>query len=108
MNTPSAPAIRDNPERHRLEADLGDGTLALAAYSLRPGQIVFTHTEVPPEHEGRGIGSALVRFSLDAMRERGLKVVPACAFYADYMKRHTEVQDLLEPSTGASSAWIEP
>ena len=64
--------IRDNPEKHRFEADIGDGSLAIAEYTLPAGKIMFTHTEVPPEHEGRGIGSALIRFALDSARERGL------------------------------------
>ena len=91
------PSIRDNPERHRFEADLGDGSLAIADYILRPGKILFTHTEVPPEHEGKGIGSALIRHALDAARDRGLQVVPICPFFAAYMQKHEEVQDLLDP-----------
>ena len=90
--------IRDNPQQGQFEADLGCGALAIAAYSLHDGTIAFTHTEVPPEHEGKGVGSALIRFSLDAVRARGLKVVPACAFYAAYFKRHPDVQDLLDPA----------
>ena len=95
---PSDLLIRDNPEKHRFQADLGDGSLAIAAYHLSADTIAFTHTEVPPDHEGHGVGSALIRFSLDAARNRGLQVIPACAFYAAYMKRHSEVQDLIEPS----------
>jgi predicted GNAT family acetyltransferase len=95
----SSPAltIRDNPERHRFEADLGDGSLAIADYVLRPGKILFPHTEVPPEHEGQGIGSALIRFALDEARRRGLQVVPICSFFSAYMQKHAEVQDLLDP-----------
>ena len=91
------PIIRDNPERHRFEADLGDGSIAIADYVLRPGKILFTHTEVPPEHEGKGIGSALIRYALDAAREKGLQVVPICPFFAAYMQKHAEAQDLLDP-----------
>jgi predicted GNAT family acetyltransferase len=91
------PIVRDNPERHRFEADLGDGSFAIADYVLRPGKILFTHTEVPPEHEGKGIGSALIRSALDAARERGLQVVPICPFFAAYMQKHAEMQDLLDP-----------
>src|SRR5690242_17972525 len=91
------PILRDNPGRHRFEADLGDGSFAIADYVLRPGKILFTHTEVPPEHEGKGIGSALIRYALDAARERGLQVVPICPFFAAYMQKHAEVQDLLDP-----------
>lgn len=94
----SNPAIRDNRERNRFEADLGDGSLAIADYRLRPGAIIFTHTEVPPAHEGRGIGSALIRFALTSARDRGLRVVPICPFFAAYMKKHAEVQDLLDPA----------
>lgn len=97
---PDAPppyAIRDNVEKHRFEADLGDGSFAIAEYNLLHGKIVFTHTEVPPEHEGQGIGSALIRFALASARERGLKVIPICPFFAAYIKKHAEEQDLLDP-----------
>lgn len=90
--------IRDSPKQQRFEIDLGDGSIALAEYRLRPGVILFTHTEVPPAHEGQGIGSALIRFGLRWARQRGLKVVPICPFFADYIKRHAEEQDLLAPS----------
>ena len=87
--------VRDNAERHRFEVDLGDAT-AVAVYTLMTGKIMFTHTEVPPAHEGKGVGSALIRAGLAAARERGLKVIPTCPFFAAYMKKHEEVQDLLD------------
>jgi predicted GNAT family acetyltransferase len=90
--------IRDNPERHRFEAKLGDGSLGIAEYTLPAGKIMFTHTEVPPEHEGHGVGSALIRFALASARERGLKVIPICPFFAAYIKKHAEEQDLLDPA----------
>ena len=90
--------VRDNPERRRFEIDLGDGTFAIAEYTLRPGKIMFTHTEVPEAHEGKGIGTTLIRFALHAARERGLKVIPICPFFAAYMQKHAEVQDLLDPT----------
>ena len=90
--------VRDNPDRHRFEIDLGDGSLAIAEYTLTPGKIMFTHTEVPKGHEGKGIGSALIRFALDAARERGLEVIPICPFFTAYMQKHAAVQDLLDPA----------
>ena len=53
------------------------------------------HTEVPPALEGRGIGSALVRGMLEAIRARGLKVVVKCPFVATYMGKHPEFNDLI-------------
>ena len=89
--------IRDDPEKQRFEALLADGAVAVAEYRLCPGKIIFTHTEVPPEHEGEGIASALIRFALDSARARELEVVPLCPFVAAYMKKHAEVRDLLAP-----------
>jgi uncharacterized protein len=98
---PDAPpsfAIRDNIEKHQFEVDLGDGSFAFAEYALPQGKVVFTHTEVPKAHEGQGIGSALIRFALQAARERGLQVIPICPFFAAYIKKHPEEQDLLDPA----------
>jgi predicted GNAT family acetyltransferase len=90
--------IRDNPDKHRFEIDLCDGSFAIAEYRLHPDHITFTHTEVPPAHEGQGLGTKLVRFGLRWARERGLKVIPVCPFFAAYIKKHAEEQDLLDPA----------
>ena len=97
MANPDYP-IRDNLEQHRFEADLGDGSIAIAEYNLLERKIVFTHTEVPTAHEGKGIGSALIRFALRSARERALQVIPICPFFAAYIKKHAEEQDLLDPA----------
>ena len=93
--------LRDNPDRQRFEVDLGDGSCAIAEYELFPDRIVFTHTEVPPQHGGKGVGSELIRFALGAARERGLKVVPVCPFFAAYIRKHVEERDLLTDSCRA-------
>ena len=98
MTDPSPYTVRDNPEQHRFEIDLGDGSLAIADYTLPEGKIMFTHTEVPPAHEGKGLGTMLIKFALAAARERGLQVIPICPFFAAYMQKHAEVQDLLDPA----------
>jgi predicted GNAT family acetyltransferase len=89
-------AVRDAPERKRFEIDLGHCSFAIAEYRLAPGSITFTHTKVPDGHEGEGLGTALIRAGLSAARERGLKVVPICPFFAAYIRKHPEEQDLLE------------
>lgn len=96
MTDAPEPEIRDNAERKRFEIDLGGGTFAFAQYNLIPGKIMFTHTEVPEAHGGKGLGTALIRAGLAAAREHGLKVIPICPFFAAYMQRHEEVQDLLD------------
>ena len=96
--TDADPAVRDNPQRHRFEIDLGDGECAIAVYDLPPGAIRFTHTKVPERHEGRGLGTALIRAGLDAARERGLSVIPICPFFRAYIRKHPETQDLVAPA----------
>ena len=90
--------VRDNPDRRRFEIDLGGGSHAFAEYTLPAGKIMFTHTEVPPEHEGKGIGTKLILAGLEAARERGLKVIPICPFFARYIREHPEAQGLLDPA----------
>ena len=38
----------------------------------------------------------MIRAALVAARERSLKVIPICPFFAAYMQRHVEEQDLLD------------
>jgi len=90
--------IRDNRAASRFEIDLGDGSFAIAEYRLHPDHITFTHTQVPPSHGGQGIGTRLIRYALASARERGLKVIPVCPFFARYIREHEEEQDLVDPS----------
>jgi uncharacterized protein len=87
-------SVSNNEARHQYELRVGDA-LALAAYKLDGGVIRFTHTEVPEELEGQGIGKRLVAGALDDVRRRGLKVVPLCAFVRHYIDTHPDTQDLL-------------
>jgi predicted GNAT family acetyltransferase len=86
--------IRDNAAQHRFELD-ADGHTAIAYYTLSPGTITFTHTDVPSQLGGRGIGSKLVRGALQAARAQGLKVVAKCPFVSAYIAKHAEFADLV-------------
>lgn len=86
--------VRDNQAESRYELE-ADGQLAVAAYRMEGDAVAFIHTEVPPELEGRGMGSRLVAGALDDVRARGLKFVPLCDFVAAYAERHPEVRDLI-------------
>ncbi|WP_300973445.1 GNAT family N-acetyltransferase [Sphingomonas sp. LHG3406-1] len=86
-----------NEEKQRFEIALDDGSVAFADYRLLRGKIMFPHTVVPPAHEGQGLASKIARVSLDWAREQKLQVIPQCTFYMNYMKRHAETHDLLDP-----------
>jgi len=88
-------AVRNNTAANRFEIE-ANGELAVSSYIIRGNTIYFTHTEVPPSMEGKGIGNTLARASLDYAREHKLRVVPRCPFIAAFIKRHQEYQDLVD------------
>lgn len=88
-------SVVDRPERHLFEI-LADGEPAgFAAYAVRGEAITFSHTEVDPRFEGKGLGSVLVRHALDAARDRGLAVLPSCPFVREYIARHPDYLPLV-------------
>ena len=86
--------ITNNDKQSRYETTV-DGKTAFSAYRRDGDKITFTHTEVPPELEGRGIASAIVKHALDDARAKNLGVVAACAYVASYVRKHEEYRDLL-------------
>ena len=96
MNTAPALDIRDNAAAGRFEVEI-DGHVAFAEYRLLETGVLFPHTEVPAALEGRGVGSALVRYAMAYAREKGVKVIPVCTFFAGYIARHSEFHDLVHP-----------
>lgn len=88
-------SIRHEPDSSRFVADVEGGEAALE-YMRDGRRVVFTHTGVPPESEGQGIGTSLARAGLEWARDEQLRVVPACPFVAAFVKRHhREYADLL-------------
>jgi len=54
-----------------------------------------THTGVPSEMEGKGVGSALFDYMVDDARANGYKVLPVCPFIVAKFKRKSETQDVM-------------
>jgi predicted GNAT family acetyltransferase len=75
----------------RFAAEL-DGETAVAEYQRAGREVRFTHTEVPPLFEGRGVGSRLAKTALDWAVGEQLAIVPQCRFIAAYVQRHPEYQ----------------
>lgn len=95
MGETTAVEISDHAEADRYEARI-DGQFAGFAQYIRTRELIaFVHTVVEPAYEGRGVGSALVRSSLDAARAEGTAVLAVCPFYAGWIARHADYQDLL-------------
>ncbi|HBY69696.1 MAG TPA: N-acetyltransferase [Flavobacteriaceae bacterium] len=86
--------ILDNKEEKRFEAHI-EGETAFVEYERGINKIIITHTEVPKELEGKGVGSTLVKQVLKKIEEKELKVEPKCSFVAGYIERHSEFKNLL-------------
>lgn len=87
--------VRINSDLNRFELKI-DGHVAYSEYHRCNGVLTITHTKVPKELEGRGIGSRLVRGELIFAREQGLKVIPNCPFVKTYIEKHPEFSHLLK------------
>jgi predicted GNAT family acetyltransferase len=86
-------AVRDNKTRSRFELDV-EGAIAFANYRRTASAVIITHTETPPALRGRGIASELVEGVLELIRADGQKVVAACGFVADYLRKHPKYAEL--------------
>jgi predicted GNAT family acetyltransferase len=87
--------VVDVRDRRRYEITADGETAGFAEYILTDDLITFTHTEIDPAFEGRGLGGALVREALDDVRSRGLKVLPLCPFVKGWIQRHRDYADLV-------------
>ncbi|NYH50647.1 MULTISPECIES: GNAT family N-acetyltransferase [Nocardiopsis] len=87
--------VVDARDRRRYEIRDEGEVAGFADYIVTGELITFTHTEIDPAHEGRGLGGTLVRGALDDARSRGLAVLPLCPFVKGWIQRHPDYSDLV-------------
>ncbi|HVF74065.1 MAG TPA: GNAT family N-acetyltransferase [Acidimicrobiales bacterium] len=88
-------AVRNNVERSRYELYVDDDLVGIADYRIDGDLVVFPHTEVRHDMQGRGFGAQLVQAALDDVRTEGRRVVPRCWYVAEFVENHPEYTDLL-------------
>lgn len=80
--------VTRNDEASRYDITV-DGVLAgFAEFDLRPGAIRFTHTEIDPAFQGRGLASILAKGALTDAAASGQTIVPLCPYIAKYLTTH--------------------
>ena len=89
-----SPHVVHDPDRKRfvVATDAGEAVLD---YTKTGSVYVFTHTQVPEEAEGQGVGTRLVEAAVDHVRDEGATMMPLCPFVAAYVERHPETHDLV-------------
>ena len=90
-------AVVDNPARSRFELLDGERVIGIASYVVVPGdgsddadRVVFFHTEVHPEYEGRGLAGRLADVALSSTVASGRRIVALCPYIKVYLRRHPE------------------
>ncbi|MFY1671826.1 GNAT family N-acetyltransferase [Plantactinospora sp. WMMB334] len=82
--------VQEDPARRRFEILVDDSLAGFIGYRIESGTMVLAHTEVDSRFEGKGVGSALARGTLDQLRDRGERVRVTCPFLLSFLERHPE------------------
>ena len=90
--------VRHDEEQQRYVLEINGQLLGFAQYHEEGDRQIFTHTEIDDSLSGKGMGSMLVRESLDDARQRGKRIVPVCEFIGAYVKKHPDWNDILVQS----------
>ena len=79
--------VTHNENGQQFEMPVSAG-VAVLRYKREPDRIDLLHTLVPPEDEGNGHGSSLVKAAFDYARGARLKVVPTCPFVKAWLEKN--------------------
>lgn len=58
-------------------------------------RIIIDHTEVNPDHKGKGLGKQMVMKAVEFARAEGIKIVPLCPFAKSVFDKVPEIRDVL-------------
>ena len=82
--------ITHHDQASRFEASVDGVAAGYLEYRLRGATMAILHTIVDPAFGRKGVGSALVAYTLDWASGQDLGVLPYCSFAATYIRRHPE------------------
>ena len=91
--------IKNNYEKSRYEILINGELAGFADYEVIEDTVKFPHTEVDPAFGGRGVGSALVKFALEDVKEQGKFVAPICPFVAKAISKKPDQYLSLVPES---------
>lgn len=68
----------------------GDETIGEMEINMSEDNLTVYHTEVLPEHEGKGLARIMLDAMVDHARKNNLKVTPLCPYVHLQFKRHPQ------------------
>lgn len=98
--------VRDDPGRHRYVITEDGSEVGFVTYRIADGVLDLVHTEVDPDHGGRGLAARLIAWTLDDARRRGLGVLPHCPYVRRFIDDHPDrYLDLVPAALRAEFGW---
>lgn len=85
--------VVDNRAASRYELTIDGVEAGYIDYQLSDNVMLMPYIQIDPAFGGRGFGGRLTQAALDDCRSRGVTVVPACPFIADYVRNHPEYSE---------------
>lgn len=86
---------KENDSRGMFYIESEKGLIAELTYFISGDDLMtIDHTEVKRELENQGIGSSLVKKSVEFARENNLKIEPLCPFAEVQFDRNTSYHDV--------------
>ncbi len=93
---PALVTVRHNPAARSYDAIIDGQVAGMIVYERTADRLVLTHTIVEREFRGRGVGTELVRATLDALLRDGLTVTNFCRFVRDFIDTHPEYEAVID------------
>ena len=92
---PTITIIEDN-KRGTFELHLDHKVVAKMTFVYAgTTKIIIDHTEVNPEHNGKGYGKLLMQKAIAFATEKEIKIIPLCPFAKSYFDKHPEENSIL-------------
>ncbi len=82
-------AVTDEVDQQRF-VYREDGHEAELSYRVNGDRLILTHTGVPEELGGKGVGGKLVQAVVDRAAASGETVAPWCPFVRSWLERHPD------------------
>jgi len=83
-----------NEKKHgRFYINENDEQIAEMQIGISGNDLTVYHTEVSPDHEGRGLAKKLLTAMVEYARKNQLKVIALCPYVFAQFKRHPQEYD---------------
>jgi predicted GNAT family acetyltransferase len=97
MHDPAdAVVVTHDASDRTYQASLDGNVVGTLIYEVEGPRVVLTHTIVEPSVRGHGIGTALVRETLEDLRRDGKSITILCPFVTEFIARNPGYADLVD------------